>query len=28
LGSFLAEDERIKLFDELNRLLKRLNGNP
>ena len=28
LGSFLGEDERIKLFDELNRLLKRLNGNP
>ena len=28
LGSFLGEDERIKLFDELNRLLKKLNGNP
>tara|TARA_B100000287_G_scaffold117499_1_gene109420 strand:+ start:309 stop:809 length:501 start_codon:yes stop_codon:yes gene_type:complete len=28
LGSFLGEDERIKLFDELNRLLKKLNSNP
>ncbi len=28
LGSFLGEDERIKLFNELNRLLKKLNSNP
>ena len=28
LGSFLGEDERKELFHELNRLLKKLNGNP
>ena len=28
LGSFLGEDERIELFNELNRLLKELNRNP
>ena len=28
LGSFLGEDERKKLFDALNRVLKKLNSNP
>ena len=28
LGSFLGEDERKELFQELNRLLKKLNSNP
>ena len=26
LGSFLGEDERIKLFDELNQLLQKLKS--
>ena len=28
LGSFLGEDERKELFQELNQLLKKLNRNP
>ena len=28
LGSFLGEDERKELFNELNRLLNKLNSNP